>query len=197
MPAKPKVVFTTQSETWTGVLNDIEALAAVARAARRRPLRRRGLRSRRRRAPPGRVGRRHRRLRLAEVPECAPRGSASRRSPRRRSTWPPTDPAAVTTSTGTRPRAASGSAPPDSPFTTAVTHSAGWTSPSSRFRRRSRQRLRAARDPRPGGAGRRGGSRAGALRPGRSRRERRHRGPAPEGIEGPIGTMRWKRQLAT
>ena len=31
MTVKPKVVFTTQSETSTGVLNDIEALAAVAR----------------------------------------------------------------------------------------------------------------------------------------------------------------------
>jgi len=31
MPAKPKAVFTTQSETSTGVLNDVEALAAVAR----------------------------------------------------------------------------------------------------------------------------------------------------------------------
>ena len=31
MDVKPKVVFTTQSETSTGVVNDIEALAAVAR----------------------------------------------------------------------------------------------------------------------------------------------------------------------
>ncbi|MBA2522713.1 MAG: alanine--glyoxylate aminotransferase family protein [Solirubrobacterales bacterium] len=31
MPAKPKVVFTTQSETSTGVLNDIAAIAEVAR----------------------------------------------------------------------------------------------------------------------------------------------------------------------
>lgn len=31
MPVKPKAVFTTQSETSTGVLNDVEALAAVAR----------------------------------------------------------------------------------------------------------------------------------------------------------------------
>jgi len=32
MAVKPKVVFTTQSETSTGVLNDIEALAGVARS---------------------------------------------------------------------------------------------------------------------------------------------------------------------
>lgn len=32
MPGKPKVVFTTQSETSTGVLNDVRALAEVARS---------------------------------------------------------------------------------------------------------------------------------------------------------------------
>ena len=61
-----EVVFATLSETSTGVVHDVQAIAEVAQRARRDPRRRRGLRPRRRRAAPGRVGHRRRRRRLAE-----------------------------------------------------------------------------------------------------------------------------------
>ena len=65
--ARRRAVFVTQSETSTGVVNDIRALNEVARRRGDDPLRRRDLRARRRRPAAGRMGRRRRRLRLAEV----------------------------------------------------------------------------------------------------------------------------------
>ena len=61
-----KVAFATLSETSTGIVHDVQAIAEVARQPRRHPRRRRRLRPRRRRAAPGRVGDRRRRGRLAE-----------------------------------------------------------------------------------------------------------------------------------
>ena len=52
-----EVVFATLSETSTGVVHDVQAIAEVVQAPRRDPRRRRRLRPRRRRAAPGRVGR--------------------------------------------------------------------------------------------------------------------------------------------
>ena len=63
----PRAVFATQSETSTGVVHDVRALAEVARAPRRDALRRRDLGPRRRRPAPGRVGGGRGRLGLAEV----------------------------------------------------------------------------------------------------------------------------------
>ena len=76
-----KALFTTQSETSTGVLNDVRALAEVGRGPRRGERVRRGLGPRRGRPADGRVGSRRRRLRLAEgahVPARAWRSPRSR-----------------------------------------------------------------------------------------------------------------------
>ena len=67
------------SETSTGIVHDVQAIAEVVRAPRRDPRRRRRLRPRRRRAAPGRVGRRRRRRRLAEGADVPARPRASRR----------------------------------------------------------------------------------------------------------------------
>ena len=109
MERKPKVVFTTQSETSTGVVNDIAALAEVARGhdAMLCVDAVSGLGAAELQA--GRVGGGRRRLRLAEVADVPARarlrlGLAARARPRRRRS-----PAAATTSTGTRRRPGSGS----------------------------------------------------------------------------------------
>ena len=52
-----EVAFATLSETSTGIVHDVQAIAEVVHAPRRDPRRRRRLRPRRRRAAPGRVGR--------------------------------------------------------------------------------------------------------------------------------------------
>ena len=62
-----RAVYVTQSETSTGVVNDIRALNEVARGPRLGALRGRGLGPRRRRAAPGRMGRGRSGRRLAEV----------------------------------------------------------------------------------------------------------------------------------
>ena len=74
-----EVVFATLSETSTGIVHDIQAIAEVVNAPRRDPRRRRRLRPRRRRAAPGRVGHRRRRRRLAEGADVPARPRASRR----------------------------------------------------------------------------------------------------------------------
>ena len=61
-----EVAFTTLSETSTGVVNDVAALAEVARSHDVLLVGRRGLGPRRSADPPGRVGRRRGRLGLAE-----------------------------------------------------------------------------------------------------------------------------------
>ena len=75
------------SETSTGIVHDVQAIAEVVARARRHPRRRRGLRPRRRRAAPGRVGRRRRRRRLAEGADVPARPRASPPSPSARSTY--------------------------------------------------------------------------------------------------------------
>ena len=83
-----KVVFATLSETSTGIVHDIQAIAEVARAPRRDPRRRRRLGPRRRRAAPGRVGRRRRRRRLAEGADVPARAGLRVASPSARSSTP-------------------------------------------------------------------------------------------------------------
>ena len=61
-----EVVFATLSETSTGVVHDVQAIAEVARGHGAHARGRRGLGPRRGRAAPGRVGHRRRRRRLAE-----------------------------------------------------------------------------------------------------------------------------------
>ena len=102
----PRAVYVTQSETSTGVAQRHQGPERGRALARRRPLRRRRLRPRRRRPPAGRVGRRRRRLGLAEVADVPARprlrlGLRARDGARRREGR-----AAATTSTGRRPRRA-------------------------------------------------------------------------------------------
>ena len=94
MDPKPRVVFTTQSETSTGVLNDIEALAEVGALARRDRSASTPSRAWRRGPAAGRVGRRRRRLGFAEVADVPARagfrlGLAARPGSRRGAArWP-------------------------------------------------------------------------------------------------------------
>ena len=108
--ARRKALFTTQSETSTGVVNDVRALTEVAHAHGAVIARRRRLGSRRGRPADRRVGRRRGRVRLAEGADVPARpglrgGLASARwrsRPRRRGRG-----ARATTSTGARPARAS------------------------------------------------------------------------------------------
>ena len=115
-----KVVYTTLSETSTGVVNDVEALTQVAHDARRDHRGRRGLRPRRgarsRRtsgastsSPPGRRRR-----------SCARPAWASRARTRRRSTWPRQSPNRAYYFDWQKTLKGQRKDPPDSPFTPAV-----------------------------------------------------------------------------
>ena len=187
--ARSKVVFTTLSETSTGVVNDIRALAEVARDARRDPGRRRGLGPRRRRPADGRVGRRRGRLGLAEGADVAARprlrrrlraGDGVGRSGARRAARTPT------TSTGRRPARVSCKDPPDSPFTPAVTLIACARRGARADRARdAAEGLRASRDARPRGArGRQGRSASSCSGPRTRAPTSSPRCKAPEGVDG-------------
>ena len=102
------VVFTTLSETSTGVVNDVAGARRGRPPPRRADRRRRGLGHRRGAAAPGRVGRRRRRRRLAEGADVPRPGSASRAPNAARARARRRAPAAAaTTSTGAAPRPAS------------------------------------------------------------------------------------------
>ena len=119
--ASRRAVFVTQSETSTGVVNDVRRPERGRPRARRRALRRRDLGPRRRRPAPGRVGGGRRRRRLAEVADvpARPRLRLGLRARRWRS--PPSAPAAATTSTGRGQPTGQAQEPPNSAFTPAVT----------------------------------------------------------------------------
>ncbi len=73
LPKTPRAVFATQSETSTGVVHDVRALAEVARRHDAILVDRRDLGPRRGRPAAGRVGGRRGRLRVAEVADVPAR----------------------------------------------------------------------------------------------------------------------------
>ena len=107
-----EVVFATLSETSTGIVNDIQAIAEAVGDTD--PRRRRRLRPRRRRAQAGRVGRRRRRRGLPEGADDPARPGLRVRQPEGARLRRGNGQAAATTSTGSRPRSRSERATPPS-----------------------------------------------------------------------------------
>ena len=118
--AAVEVVFTTYSETSTGVVNDIQGAHRGRAPARRADRRRRGVGARRRPAAAGRVGRRRGGGGLAEGADVPARPRLRERQPRRARARRRRRRAGATTSTGSATVKGQRKDPPDSPFTPAV-----------------------------------------------------------------------------
>ncbi len=168
-------VFVTQSETSTGVVNDIRALNEVVTGPRVAALRRRGLRARRGRPAPGRVGRGRGRRRLAEVADV-PAGARVRLGLRAGDgAVGRARPGPLLPGLAREPPPGQKEEPPNSAFTPAVTlFRALDVALDLMLAEGLERRLRPPRASRPRGSRRDRRAGARALRPRRPERERGH-----------------------